>query len=363
MSYESQRNSQGLPLEHELRAAYAQSTESFLVFADILGPSFQAGWHQLEKDGWFVVFPTYGGTKYCKEFKITSTPDDWLKSIDSLNRLLLAYFISDYEPRKIHSFEMVDNREIEKRIQLFSVFGNHQKASSINSETAKSSFNMSGWIFNGWAGDPNTQIEDVLIDKWYRILDNKTLFTSISLLQESFILTNKQFNGMNYYSYIDFSIGIMLLVAALENLFTNKQENHADIRFKFCVIGSLYYQKNVTDDFLRKFHNGADDGKFNQGDFRQILKELYDLRSDIAHGSYSKILRGKNWKNILALLKVHYDESFNQAILSKQVAMALGILQKHILALIIQSEIDLLKGAEIIDEAIIEKKDINSSKS
>lgn len=344
---------QELPSEDILKAIYAQSSDYFLVFANILGPSFQAGWHQVSKDGWFVVFPTYGGTKYCKEFKITSTPEDCIKSIDSLNRLLLAYFINDFSPRKIHSFELSTNLQIEKRVELFFVFGNNQLGSSFNQENTTSSFIMSGTIFNGMADDPNAQIEDALIYKWYKIFENTTLFTSVSLLQEAFILINRHFSAMSFYSYIDFSMGVMLLVSALENLFTKSKENHADIKFKFQVIGSLYYQKNVTEDFLKKFNGGMSTGKFSQSDFRQILKELYDLRSDIAHGSYSQILKGKSWKNILALLKVHYDDSFNQAILSKHAAMALGMLQKHILALIIQSGTDLLKGVDIVDEVKI----------
>lgn len=361
-------NSQGNPqdetnepeLEHILKARYANDAEHFLVFAEILGPSFQAGWHQLSKDGWTVVFSPYSSAKYYKVFEITSTPEDWLNSIDSLNRLLLAYFINDFSPRKIYGFELPNNLEQTVFIGLTTVFGapqieqiraDHRTKLEFYERKSKLSFDMSGIIFNGMSSDPNLQIDDSLIEKWYDIFREKVLFTSVNLLEESFILINRQWNSLSFFNYMDLSMGIILLVSALENLFTYKQENFADIKFKFGVVGSLYYQKNVTTEFLKKFDGNLLGGKFSRTQFQQILFALYDLRSDIAHGSYSKILKGKNWKRLFGLLKVGYDDSLNKAILSKHIALALGLLQKHILALIIQSNIDLLKGATIIDEA------------
>jgi hypothetical protein len=210
---------------------------------------------------------------------------------------------------------------------------------------------MSGTIFNGMRADPNAQIEDELIDKWYQIFTHKALFTSISLLEESFIYINKQFSQWNFFNYIEFSTGIILLVSALENLFTFNETHFADLKFKFKVIGSLYYQKNVTDEFLAKIGGDSPNQKFSQSDFQQILAELYDLRSDIAHGSYKKILEKKHWKKLFDLIKVRgYDGPGNAAILLKHAALALGLLQKHLFALIIQSNTDLQKGSKIIGE-------------
>ena len=223
-------------------------------------------------------------------------------------------------------------------------------------ETEKSiqSFHMSGTIFNGMREDPNAQIEDELIDNWYKIFSNKVLFSSISLLEKSFIFINKQFSQWNFFNHIEFSTGILLLVSALENLFTHNETNQADLKFKFKVIGSLYYQKNVTEEFLRKIDSRSPTNKLSQNDFQQILSELYDFRSDIAHGSYKKILVTKEWKRLFDLLKVHYEDFSNRAILIKQAALALGLLQKHLFALIIQSNIDLLKGSKIIEKIEIE---------
>ena len=190
-----------------------------------------------------------------------------------------------------------------------------------------------------------------MIDKWYQIFTHKALFTGISLLQESFIYINKQFSQWNFFNYIEFSTGIILLVSALENLFTFNETNFADLKFKFKVIGSLYYQKNVTEEFLAKIGGASANQKFSQGDFQQILAQLYDLRSDIAHGSYKKILKKEHWKELFDLIKVGgYEDPGNAALLLKQAAFALGLFQKHIFALIIQSNTDLLKGSKIIEE-------------
>jgi len=346
--------------EHIIRARYAQDSEHFIVFADILAPSFQAGWHQLSKDGWAIVYSPYGGTKYYKVFNISSTPNDWIESIDSLNKLLLAYFVNDFIPRKIYRFSLVGNFNEVFYFNLINVFGSPRieptridertKIELFEAEKSIQSFHMTGTIFNGMREDPNAQIADKLIDRWYLIFDNKVLFSSIGLLQESFIFINRQFSSMNYFNYTEFSTGIILLVSALENLFTHNQDNFADIKFKFCVIGSLYYHKNVTTEFIQKIENGATNKKYSRIEFHQILSELYDLRSDIAHGSYKKILSNKSWKRLFKILNVHYEESINKAILLKHAALALGLLQKHLFALIIQSNTDLLRGSKIVDE-------------
>lgn len=362
--------------EYTILERYANDNEHFIVFADILGPSYQAGWKQFSKDGWTIVFSPYGGTRYYKVFKKTNPPDpvEWLNSIESLNKLLLAYFVNDFMPRKIYKFAIPTNLDETTQLNLISVFGAPQLISPRIDErtkiklheTEKSTISsyMSGTIFNGMREDLNAQIDDELIDKWYQIFSDKALFTSISLLQESFIYINKQFSQWNFFNYIEFSTGIILLVSALENLFTFNETHFADLKFKFKVIGSLYYQKNVTGEFLSKIGGGSPNQKFSQGDFQQILAELYDLRSDIAHGSYKKILKKESWKKLFELIKVGgYDGPGNAALLLKHAALALGLLQKHIFALIIQSNKDLLKGSKIVEEIEIGNSSLSQPKT
>jgi len=332
-----------------LKAEYAKDPERFVVFANVLVPAFSTRWHELSKDGWNVI-PTSGGTEYYKEFVIaTSTPKEWIASIDSLNRLLLAYFISDFAPRKIHSFELPQHI-IEKLPNLFFVFGSDQ-SKFFNDYKHQLSFDMSGNIFNGLiSDDPHYQTDISLIDEWYDVFSNKVLFNCVNLIKESFILINRQFGSSGFYNYIELAMGIMLLVSALEGLFTNGQDSIGDIKFKFKIVGSLYYQKYVTTEFLEKFDRGVATEKFTESQFREILSRLYDLRSDVAHGSYEKIFKGKHWKELLSLLKVGYDDNYDRVMLTKHAALALGLLQKHLFALIIQSKTDLSKGINIIDD-------------
>jgi hypothetical protein len=64
-----------------------------------------------------------------------------------------------------------------------------------------------------------------------------------------------------------------------------------------------------------------------------------------------KILKKESWKRLFDLIKVGgYDGPGNAALLLKHAAFALGILQKHIFALIIQSNEELLKGSRIVEE-------------
>lgn len=173
-----------------LKSQYAKDPERFVVIANVLVPALSTRWHELSKDGWNVI-PTSGGTEYYREFVVTtSTPKEWIASIDSLNRLLLAYFISDFVPRKIHSFELPQHI-IKKLPNLFFVFGSDQ-SKSFNEYKYQLSSDMDGWIFNGFiSDDPHYQTDIPLIDEWYEILKNNRLFTCVNLLKEALIIQSK----------------------------------------------------------------------------------------------------------------------------------------------------------------------------
>lgn len=353
MSFNVSKTNEQSTIEEKLMAYYIDNPNVFIVIANVLVSPFHMYQHQLSLDGWNVI-PTLQGTKYYREFNYNSTPEEWLNSIDSLNRFLLSYFINDFSPRKIHSFELPSYIKEDILVNLNTIFGNSTKSPSIE-EMAKLSYYMSGTIFNSKNDMPPYQVDNSLINEWYGIFENELIYSTVKLIQEAFILINKHNNQFNYYNHMELSMGIIILVSALENLFTYNQDKHTDIKFKFSLIGSLYYERNVTDDFLRKMDFCTGKIKFNQSDFRKLLSLLYDLRSDIAHGSNKEIFKGKNWKKLFLLLKVQDLSSANIAIIMKNVAFTLGLLQKHIFALIIQSKDDLINKADIIDQIIIQK--------
>lgn len=346
-----------IPLSEKdlLQKLYEENSESFIIIAHVLVEPFLSGWHTFSMDGWTVI-PTSGGKQYVREFKMSSTPDDWLASITSLNKILLSYFICEFEPRIIYGFELPKHLPPEKFIPLVLVFGNSIEDSSREEQTKKS-FELSTFLVNGWvSNDPHYQTDISLINEWYELFNNEIVFNCVNLIRESFVIINRQFNTNSFFNFLDICTGIVLLVSAMEGLFTNNQDNNADINFKFTTIGSFYYEKNVTEDFLGRFNTAHKYKKLTHFQFKKLLSELYSMRSAVAHGNYSKIKKAGEWKKILNLLDVHYDNNVNQAYLSKQIAIALGLFQKHILALIVQSKADLHKGVDILDEIICSKE-------
>ena len=135
------------------------------------------------------------------------------------------------------------------------------------------------------------------------------------------------------------------MVAGLENLFFHRSSDQADISFKFRVVGSAYYAKYVTDDFLSQYEDGA--RKLNPSEIKELLGLLYSLRSAIAHGkggSYSSGKSTKLWKRLFEILHVAETDPTDRSKFYSHVLLSLGILQKHIFALISCSKDQLAKG-------------------
>jgi hypothetical protein len=342
-------NNKSTPKE-VIKELYKDNSEKFVVFANVLVPVFSRSYHQLSKDGWCVV-PTSGGTEYFKEFNIKDTELSTLtKSINSLNRLLLAYFAYDYAPRKIHSFDY-PQLMIDKMPSLITAFGNSKENLSIE-ENAMLSFQNSGDLFTGMiTDDPHFEIDIQQIIEWYEIFKDPYLFNSVTLIKESFILINNQFK-QNYYDLMNLTMGIIMLVSALEGLFTHGS-GRSDISFKFKTIGALFYEKFVTNQTFDRFIHGVNSEKFSMLQFKEILKNLYNLRSDIAHGRYQTLKTPKTWKNLFSSLNVGYEDDFDEAVLIRQAALALSLFEIQILALIIEAKGDLKQGVNIIDEVKI----------
>lgn len=345
------KNEQQSPID-QLQKSHERNPENFTVIAHVLIDPFLSGWHEFSIDGWAVI-PTSGGRQYLKEFPISSLPTDWIKAINSLNKILLSYFICESEPRIIYGFELPRNLPIEIKLQLTMIFGNSINDFSIE-DNAKKSFEVTSSVLHGTGNnDPYYQTDISLIQDWYEFFENnESVFNCVNMVRESFVIINKQFNTFTYLNIVNICTGIVLLVSALEGLFTLNQDNSGDIKFKFTTVGSTYYEKNVTEDFLGKYAPEQQDKKIAYLQFKNLLSELYNLRSTIAHGDYSKVTQIKVWKKFLTLMYVQYDETLNQALLSKNIAFALGLLEKHILALIVQSRADLHKGVNILDEMI-----------
>ncbi len=330
---------------------------SFAITA-LIGPgSMKNALYSMDLEGWHFVDKLFCMFAF-REFK----PDTSLREIDSavreLETVLLAIFVNDHIPRKILWFnypaDLPDNRSIQL---TFSLGSSHELELPDQSLTAELFFQQ-GWIhINKASRAEEEEITDVQqIRDWYGFLrQNKPVAASIALIQQSFVAINRLSGSSSYHDFTDLSMAVILLVSGLESLFSYKSEDKADIAFKFRTVGALYYSKFATDGYLKRF--GDHFSKLGGVQFREVLKFLYDVRSDIAHGRSPVIFHAdkdniKRWNKFLGLLNINGIHGGSAGLLTQPISMALGMLEKHIFALIYCSREHLTKGATIIDEYI-----------
>lgn len=324
----------------------------------LIGPgSMKNALYSINLEGWHFVDKLFCMFAF-REFE----PDSGLREIDSavrdLETVLLAIFVNDHIPRKILWFnypaDLPDNRSIQL---TFSLGNSHELELPDQSLTAQLFFQQ-GWIHINKA----TRAEEEKIADVHQILDwhaflrqNKPVAASIALVQQSFAAINRLSGSSSYHDFTDLSMAVILLVSGLESLFSYKSEDKADIAFKFRTVGALYYSKFVTDEYLKRF--GDHFSKLDGTRFREVLKFLYDVRSDIAHGRSPLIFHAtkdniKRWNKLLAFLNIYGIGGGSTGLLTQPISMALGMLEKHILALIYCSREHLTKGVTIVDEYI-----------
>lgn len=320
------------------------------VEATILVPSFHRYYFKLNVNGWKVV-PTSGGTKYIKTFGNKVSINDYLSSLEDLNNILVCCFIEDFSPRQIDNFyyKSQDQEEIFKATQ---VFGNPPRITPSIEELAIRSFNLNSEIFGPSLTNPHYSPNIDLIKEWFTILKaNKYLLISLQTLMNSFIIVNSYFSSFGYFDRSKLLDGIILLISSLESIFLHGQDDHSDITFKFSLIGSIYYERFVKNEVIKSF--GEQYNKFSRKDFESILKELYRIRSNIAHGQYDKLIKAKDWRKLLIKKSVFYQESFTEVHLFKSISLALCLFEKHIFTLIKGAKNNLLKGINVVDDIIV----------
>lgn len=338
---------------HQLLEKYFNNSDKFIIIAYILvDPLLLRSSPLFESDGWTVVSGS-NGAQYVKEFSRSSTADEWINSISSLNKILLSYFICEGVPRKIQGFIIPKYLPSEMKQQLSYIFG-----SRITEKEIQNSFwlggELSGFLANGWVGEGRANTTELSsLQEWFTIFNHQNTFYCINLIKEAFIVINRQINKHKYFDVLDICTAIILLVSALEGIFTFGQENNSDIKFKFTTIGLIYYKKNVTDNFFDRYESLIKISKMSNPDFKTLLSTLYNLRCDIAHGNYKAFQSEKEWNKILKLMYIWPEKLSNQAVRANYMALCLGFLQKHILALIVQSKEDLHKGINIIDDVLL----------
>lgn len=309
-------------------------------------------------DGWRSLGNHAMTMHFEKEVNSGMSTKELSNCITQLNNICLAMFVNDFYPRKILSFEFERKAQefpqTEENIfgfKLGGIFGFFEYPKKSIEQDAANAFVRSGWIFNAEKNDDLLQLPPVAkIQEWYHFFKkNSGISKSVSLMQEAFGSTNELFNSPGYLDYYKLTNTIVLLVSGLEGLFRSKDEDNSDISFKFSTLGALFYKQYVTSDFLNQFHSTE---IFNSKNFQTILRSLYKIRSDIAHGSHKIVESTKFWNKFFILTRVGVVDPTNSFGLFRNILFSLGLLQKHFLAIVVQSKDNLARGTDILDDVL-----------
>jgi hypothetical protein len=296
-----------------------------------------------------------------REFAYAAEDRELLKSIDELQRIILALFLCDSIPRKIHFFERAGDEFMPDGNRYLRVFGQpHTWNETQDSIILKSSSRLG--IFNS---KPLQNIDYVApeseIISWYAFLsqtENSHISSSLQLVMESFRLAHELWTKMRVTDFSGLITILLLLVAGLESLFTKGSDSNADISLKFQTVGAVFYSKYVDTISLTQNCPHRIAGKFSYTDFKKVLKILYNLRSRIAHGSlilsFIDNKKVKELDDLFCLVlgpggEVPKDKT---GIYYVNLLTALGLLECHILEIYKGAKESLNKGVDILDEVL-----------
>jgi hypothetical protein len=275
---------------------------------------------------------------------------DVYRAVSDLENILLSMFVNDYIPRRILHFDHERTLEEEKALQLMSIFGQCGDPFGNQKETLIKCFAQRGLPFStDWHLDivpPTASIEE-----WFALFSKESsLAASIGLIQESFAAINQFAGTHRYHNYLELTKAIILMISGLESLFFNNSGDHkSDISFKFRLIGAIFYEKYVTEEFLSQVYRLR---KFSFIEIKLILGTIYDIRSVIAHGKAQDLFRKRSqlnkWKKLFKIMRI--SEQPDTSMFFRNIVLSTSLLQPHLLALIICSKNRLSKGAKIVDE-------------
>ena len=293
---------------------------------------------------------------FSREFDAACDDHALLKSMEELQKIILALFLTDSIPRRIYFFEY--DLAQENQITFWRVFGHPQAAHETEEHFLVKAFNRVG-IFN--QSRTNYFFADqAVIKSWFDfLLQNPVISSGLQLIQESFGLSHELSSGPRIMNFSELSTVLLLLVSGLESLFTHASDSTADISFKFRTVGAAFYSRFVTESSLENIP-GPRKGKIPFSDFKTILGILYNLRSSIAHGGFGfdffndKNIR-KDLDKLFETVGIAAIEKTMKSMYFAHLLIAVEILEAHLLALFRTAKDNLNKGVNILDEMLDDK--------
>lgn len=330
----------------------------------IVGPgSANNGRYKINLGSWELVDESFT-MFFTQDFDPEVDDRALLKSVEELQKILLALFITDSIPRRIFCFEYGDNLTMEQKMKFWRVFGVPRSHLESEEIVKTKSFSRIG-LFNiehFYVRPLDFVADQSIIQPWFEFFSNNSrIASSLLLIQESYGLAHELSAGLRITNFAELSTVLLLLVSGLESIFTkNPDDNNADISFKFRTIGATFYSKYVKEESLGRtvgFHNG----KFTYKEFKDILNIIYGLRSSIAHGGFgfSFFDNNKTKKSLDRLFKMvgapAVDNQIRTIYFNNLIA-ALGILEVHILEMYRSAKENLNEGVDILDKIL---EDVN----
>lgn len=274
-------------------------------------------------------------------------------AVNNLENLLIAMFVNDHVPRRIGNFDHPPGLSQEDQRQLRGILGQcgdplHTAGNLEFRSVGQSALTLMRKLAHPAEGLPSVSA----IKEWLDLLtEYGSVAAGIALIQESFAALSEFATRHRYHDYLALSKVVILMVSGLESLFFHNSDDQADISFKFRLIGAIFYERFVTEDFLKS--SSSDGAKLPFTEMKRLLRRLYDIRSMIAHGKARGVLKGNQiarWNEVFDLLHVGRVDSKKKSDFLGHIVLALSLLQAHILALIVCSKKHLAKGAKIVDE-------------
>ena len=276
--------------------------------------------------------------------------------IEKVERLCVCLFLTDYSPRLVdgYLYNQIPVMPLSKEglfgLNMLFKLGSPVKIERYTQpqfEHIKSIMGNNAWLFNVSDKMKEFNLNPTLVIDWYTFFQtNINIEQKVSLIMRGFGQIFVMRANIGQANYQKIASALLLLIPGLEGLFTSNSDDNSDITFKFATVGSLFYTKYASEDFLKALNAK----KLSYQEINELFRSLYKLRSDVAHGTFSRITRHSNWEPLLRILKIGCMDATRRYADPQQMLFALGMLEKHIIALIHGAKLNLNKGVQIIEQ-------------
>jgi len=322
------------------------------------------------KLGEWSCMPGYGTELFYCLLPVSAPNSVLMNSLADLNRLLNAYFITDFQAKELICFKII-TKSTDPFIRKFCfIFGtlNFEFDNNLQIIDPRPKFSRSS---NSFLRVKNTFVNNSVEYPWdelknnYNKLTNPNSVVKLSLIRESFLNLNSVFSINKYFNTIDLFNGVTLLIATLENLLLGNDTDHQNSSLKFRYTAAFLYHKNVTKDFLDNYflnHNNLQ--PLSKDEVIKMFKDLYSIRSDFAHGSFNNLSENKLnrkkyiaiWKRNSVLFKTSWTNTDDLFIRIREYSIIFSFMQLHIVALLKTSLDDFGKRFDQLEDEIKAEK-------